>query len=911
MSVAIGARFGPYEVTALIGEGGMGKVWRAHHSGLRRDDALKVLPDAFASDPDRLARFRREAQVLASLNHPNIAHVYGLEHAGGVQALVMELVEGPTLADRIAQGPIPADEALPIAKQVAEALEAAHEQGIIHRDLKPANIKLRPDGTVKVLDFGLAKTLEPASGAQIDATASPTITSPAMMTGVGMLLGTAAYMSPEQARGKAVDKRSDIWAFGCVLYEMLTGKRAFQGEDVSETWAKVIEREPLWDALPARTPAAVRKLLSRCFEKNPRRRLRDIGDGLAELDEASQPPSTEPLAVGRHALQPTRRRALPLLLVASTVGVMAGLAGWFLTRPSGPPPRSVQRFVVNTPVNGPLAMTATMRDVAISPDGTHIVYQSSTGGANGRRLYVRHLDQVDAVPLRGTDLAQSPFFSPDGEWVGFVVTGARSLKKVSVLGGPAVTLAELPDDVPRGLSWGADDTIVFATNGSKGLRRVPASGGPPEALTDVDAKQGETDHWWPEVLPNGKGVLFTAWSSSDETARIAVVSLETRQITYLVAGGSHPSYSPTGHIVYSADGTLRAVGFDQDRLALTTTTPVPILENVNMKANGGAANFALAANGSLVYVAGMSSLPQGTLMWVARDGREEPLRLPPASYGWARLSPDGSRVAVSVVGADNQQDVWISELARGTLSRITTDPEADSSPVWTRDGRRIVFASRRNGGRFGFYSAAADGTGSADLLFMSEIENSGFFRPWDWTPDGNALVFDYGGGIAGPGNIGMLSIESGLPWKPLLHTRAREISPALSADGAWIAYVSSQNGRDEVYIERFPDLGDRRQVSTDGGAAPLWSPDGRELFYRRDDTMMAVAVAGGKTLSVGNPTPLFQGSYFGPALGTRLYDIDPAGKRFLMIKDRDEATPQHLILVQNWTEELKRLVPAN
>jgi serine/threonine-protein kinase len=493
--------------------------------------------------------------------------------------------------------------------------------------------------------------------------------------------------------------------------------------------------------------------------------------------------------------------------------------------------------------------------------------------------------------------------------VGFVDTFTRSLKKVSVFGGPAATIAELPDDVPRGISWGADDIIVFATAGSKGLMRVPASGGKPEMLTVANLEQGGTDHWWPEILPNGKGVLFTAWSGSDESSRIAVVSLETREVTNLVSGGSHPQYSRTGHIVYGVNGTLRAVGFDQERLTLTTTSPVSVLENVNTKTIGGGANFSLAANGSLVYIVGSGVAgPQRTLVWVDRDGREEPLRLPPANYGWVHVSPDGSRVAVSLTDLEGQQDVWISELARGTLSRVTTEPGLDNDPVWTPDGHRLVFPSRRDSDKLAFYAKAADGTGPVELLLTNETTE--FFRPYDWSSDGKVLLFDYGTADA-RGNIGMLSMEGSRPWKPLLQTAADEISPALSPDGAWMAYTSNQTGRPEVYMERFPELGDRRQLSTDGGSAPLWSRDGRELFYRRGDAMMVVTIDR-RTLSAGNPEALFEGPYEGDAAGSRRYDLSADGRRFLMIKPPPETgAPPSIIVVENWDQELKRLVPTN
>ena len=683
MPLTIGNCVGPYHVLALIGEGGMGEVYRARDTKLDRDVALKVLPEAFTADPDRLARFEREAKVLASLNHPNIGSIYGLEEAEGVRALVLELVEGPTLADRIKQGPIPLNDALPIAKQIAEALEAAHEQGVIHRDLKPANIKVKDDGTVKVLDFGLAKAFQP-DASDLSA-ASPTISLTAAATQMGMVIGTAAYMSPEQAKGKVVDKRADVWAFGAVLYEMLVGQKPFTGKDVSDTLAAVLRIDADFDALPDETPPRVRQVLKACLQKEPKDRVRDIGDVSLAMDGTFDTPAVETSSSVKPAQLQVWQRPTPALVVALALLAFGGLAVGTVMRPVLPSPGSLARFVVITPPDGPLFRSRNTPEVAISPDGTRIVYGSGTGPAATRQLYLRHVDQLDASPLRGTERGNAPFFSPDGEWVGFQ-DAANTLKKVSVLGGPAVTICDV-DGFSRGMSWAADDTIVFATTSSNGLMRVPAVGGEPEVLTTVDPEGAETAHAWPEVLPNGKGVLFTAWSGSDDGSRIAVVSLETGEITYLVPGGSNPHYSPTGHIVYGVGGTLRAVGFDAERLALTSNNPVPVVENVNTKPSG-AANFSLAGNGSLVYVAGAGGAgggPQRTLVWVDREGREEPIGLPPNAYAYARLSPDVTRLAVHIGDPENT-DVWISELARGTLTRLTTDPAGDFAPLWTPDG---------------------------------------------------------------------------------------------------------------------------------------------------------------------------------------------------------------------------------
>ena len=877
----------------------MGQVYRATDTTLDREVAIKILPDAFAADPERLARFEREAKTLASLNHPHIAAIYGFEKSAGMHALVMELVEGDDLSQRIALGAIPIDEALLIAKQIAEALEAAHEQGIIHRDLKPANIKVRTDGTVKVLDFGLAKALEATGAMSASVSMSPTITTPAM-THTGMILGSAAYMSPEQARGKTLDRRVDIWAFGCVLYEMLTGQRAFGGEDVTVTLARVVEREPDFGALPSSVPARVRQSLRVCLQKNLKQRAHDMADVRLALEGAFET-IVIPGAMGTAPPSPLGwRRALVPVATLVIGGVVVGAAVWFATRPT--PPRVV-RTEIATAGAAALSIQGGDREIAITPDGSRIVYR----GEN--KLLVRALDQLTPTALTGLGIPRGPFVSPDGQWVGFF--DRFSLKKVAITGGPASTLAAADGSSgeARGATWGEDGTIIFATNSSAtGLQRVSAAGGEVTVLTKPNRVGGESDHVWPEFLPGGQAVLLTITPVGGDldNAQIAVLDLRSNTLTVLVHGGSHAHYVASGHLVYGAGGKLRAVAFDLARLAVVGT-PVPVVEQVATTGAGGV-NAVVAANATLVYVPGDITAVQRSLVWVDRQGREEPIRLPPADYGWAHLSPDGSRVAVSFTGPEGQ-DVWISDLGRGSLSRVTTDIETDNDPVWTPDGLRVVFPSRRKNGRFGFYSSAADGTGPVDLLLMSET--TGFFRPYGWSPDGKTLVFDYGG-TDGSGNIGMLSMEAGRPWKPLLQTEADEVSPALSPDGVWMAYTSNRTGQPEVYVERFPSLTDRQPISTDGGAEPLWSRDGRELFYRRGNAMMVVPLDGSSTLSVGNPRVLFEGSYYATG-GSRRFDIAPDGKRFLMLKQgagHNASSPQNLAVVLNWFEELKRLVPT-
>ena len=644
MALTPGTRLGPYEITAQLGAGGMGEVYRATDTDLGRDVAIKVLPEAFAHDTDRLARFEREARTLAALNHPNIAGVYGLEksptEAGSSQAgpyilaLVMELVEGPTLAERITEGAIPVDEALPVAKQIAEALEAAHDHGIIHRDLKPANIKVRPDGTVKVLDFGLAKAMEPVGAGTSNASLSPTITTPAM-TQAGVILGTAAYMSPEQAKGRAADKRSDVWAFGCVLYEMLTGRRAFDGEDMTDVLGAVVRLEPDWSALPSTVPPLVSTFLRSCLVKDRRQRVADLSAALFVLSTAARfttsDSKTDIDAISRRA---ARRRIAAWSAAALVAGsAAAGSLTWVATRPDRP---RVTRLTIAPPSAAALTLGGNTRDIAISPDGTRVVYL----GNNGTQLFVRALDQLDPKPLTGPGSPAGPFFSPDGQWVGyFEVAAPSTIMKVAITGGPPVLVCRL-DGAARGATWGPDGTIIFATNTpSSGLQQVSAAGGEPTVLTKPNPQRGEIDHMWPEYLPDGSAVLFTIIpTTGPDNALVAVLDLQSRTQKILVRGGADAHYVPSGHLAYSASGTLRAVIFDVDRLE-AGDMPVPVVSEV-ARTNVGAAEFDLAQNGTLAYVSGGGQFDARTLVWVDREGREEALGAPVRAYMYPRLSPD-------------------------------------------------------------------------------------------------------------------------------------------------------------------------------------------------------------------------------------------------------------------------------
>ena len=901
MALAPGTSIGHYDVTALLGEGGMGQVWQATDTQLNRQVALKILPDAFAADPERLARFTREAQILASLNHPNIAAIHGIEEADGMRALVLELVEGPTLADRISKGPIPLDEALPIAKQIAEALEAAHEAGVIHRDLKPANIKVREDGTVKVLDFGLAKALDP--NPEADPSQSPTLTAAA--TQMGVIMGTAAYMSPEQAAGQTVDKRGDIWSFGVVLFEMLTGQRLFTGETVSHVLASVLKTEPNWALLPANTPELIRRLLRRSLERKRKRRLSDVSEALIHLEEAATRPAEEPsVAISATAVaQPSRwRQAWPLAAAASVlVGVLIAVTVWSLTRSDVPVSRSVVRFPITLPALDRLFYTFLGPSVAVSRDGETVVYAATRDGV--RQLYRRNLDQLAAVPISGTEGARLPFISPDGEWVGFELNG--TLRKVALAGGPPATLYDGSDVEATDASWGTNDVIVFGSAGNNHIMQVAATGGVAEPVTIRAESEG--DHRQPELLPGGTALLFSVAGSDP---RIAVKSLTTGERRDLLAG-STPRFTASGHIVFARENALWAVPFDVDRLELTGD-PVPVVEGVTTGASGFA-QFWVARNGSLVYLTGGVAPAARRLVWVDREGNEELVAAEPRPYTAVALSPDGGRAVLQTADPDNI-DLVIYDFARDTPTRFTFDPAPDGFPLWTPDGERVVFNSPRDGAN-NLYWKAADGTGQVDRLTTSGNTQA----PSDISPDGMTLLFVE---IRPDTNadIGTLSLggDQAVDW--LLDGDAAEVYSDISPDGRWVVYVSTESGQPEVYARPIPNVDDGKwQISQDGGLAPLWGPDSREVFFQtaespdaRGTTLMVAVNETEPTFNPGVPRPLFDGPYriVSPPR-PRAFDVSPNGQRFLLIR---EATPvdgqTSIIVVENWFEELNALVPV-
>jgi Tol biopolymer transport system component len=895
MSLTPGTHVGPYEILAAIGAGGMGEVYRARDAKLNRDVALKILPDTFATDPDRLSRFRREAQLLASLNHPNIGHIYGFEDGATTHALVLELIEGPTLADRITAGPLPLAEALPLAKQIAEALEAAHEQGIVHRDLKPANVKVRDDGTVKVLDFGLAKALDPTTALRPDAMNSPTLT--ARGTQIGLILGTAAYMAPEQARGRMVDKRADIWAFGVVLYEMLSGRRPFHGEDVSDTLAAVIKDTPNYDALPLETPRRLRRLIERCLERDVKMRLRDIGEARVELGSLQASSDADAAAAAPVAAAPVT--AAPARVASIAAGVIAGaaltaLAMFVWGRSSSPPVAAARaRFQLTLPESAALPFDAG-GTVAVSPDGRSIVFVAVSGGVS--QLWLRPIDAIQAKVLPGTEAGRLPFWSPDGAFLGFFAAG--KMKRLEISTGGVQTICDAAR-VPGGASWNRDDVIVFAPRLESPLFRVPAVGGAPTPLTTLDAAKHESNHMWPDFLPDGRHFVFQVFGLTDPG--IYIGSLDSPQKTLLIRQGSldltAPRYAPSGHLVYVRNRQLVAHPFDARALKLTGE-PFPLAEGFDGPGGPGAPPFGLSASAALVF------RPQGAAgtfqpTWFARDGSRQGTLGPPGSDAGFDLSPDGATLALDRI-TEKDRSIWLVDVARGTSTRFTSDGYS-VSPRWSPLGDRLVFGSVRDTPPNPFVRTLAGGeTRLARLPRTVTITT--------WAPDGRTLI----GQIADTktqDDLWLFSSSGDRPPAPFIQTPFRERMARISPDGRWVAFTSNESGVDEIYVTTFPAPGRRVRVSTDGGTLPRWRDDGAELFFETKNQVVAVGV---KTLAV--PDGAAGGIGFHPEVPRPLFTLPedhnswiPSndGRRFLVGVPVEKAVPAPITVMLNWSTQGK------
>jgi Tol biopolymer transport system component len=905
MALTTGSRLGPYEILGALGHGGMGVVFRARDLRLDRDVAIKILPDHFASDPERLARFDREAKTLASLNHPHIAQIFGVE--GG--ALVMELVEGEDLAQRIAngalrqgsgparaasRGAIPLDEALAFARQIAEALEAAHERGIVHRDLKPANVKVRADGTVKVLDFGLAKAHAPANAAASSSTegsglGAATMTSPAMVplrqdprgpaTEAGMILGTAAYMAPEQAKGKSVDRRADIWAFGCVLFEMLAGRPAFTGEAVTDVLAKVIEREPDWAALPADTPPALRRLLRRCLDKDLTRRLQAIGEARVSIDDVRagvEEPAQATPHIGRG--QPTRGAAWWATAVALSLFLTAAAAlGMFMsgrrgTAEAGRPPTA--RFEASLPAGLEFGGQTPM--LALSPRGDMLAVVLTDREGNPR-VYVRRLVDVEFQVISGTDGAEFPFWSPDGGSIAFFAAG--KLKRIAISGGTAQTLADAR--TPRGGAWSSAGVIIFSPMQGTGLVRIPDTGGTPVPVTQLAA--GEEGHRFPSFLPDGKRFLYVVIGTGGTTPstehRVGSIEGDAAGDVRLDAGpGSRAAYA-AGHLVYvsrSAGGSrLVARPFDASRLAFSGE-PIPMVESIDGGAPPGHAAFAIAETGVLAYTTGVMNAP-GDLVWHDRSGRALGLVGEAGSYLSLSLSPDDTRVAASVLTHDSLS-TWLVDVARGVGTRMSSSGQGELQAIWFPDGRAIAVRGAVGGGAVGILSRTLDGA-------SEEVLHRGLAFPSSISPDGKSVVFQETRGNTG---WDVLAVSTGAPVRPLVASVYTDVGGTVSPDGRWLAFVSDESGRFEVYVQRFTDGRQKRRVSIEGGSRAIWRRDGRELFYvGADGRMVAVTMKNGEDLEIGAAEHLFPADLrrFGIPYRTD-YAVSGDGRRFLLLKRR-------------------------
>ena len=926
-----GTRIGSYEIVGAIGAGGMGEVYRARDTKLGRDVALKVLPEVFASEAERLARFEREAKLLASLNHPNIAAIHGFEDSGGVHALVMELVEGQTLAERIVgaaaasktgaglvSGPagtnpgstsgtqktrfqpalatgngIPFEDALPIAKQIAEGIEYAHERGVVHRDLKPANVKITPDGLVKILDFGLAKALAGETAAA-DPSTSPTLSH--LATQAGIILGTAAYMAPEQAKGKPVDRRADIWAFGCVLYEVFSGKQAFSGETVTDILAAVVMKEPDWSALPETTPRSIRTLLARCLKKDPKQRLRDIGEARIAIEEAiagrSEPEPSAPDVQAAPARVARRHSALAWGAAGLFVGAAVVAAAWFATR-KAPAPVAPVALSIQIPHDHPFLND--LSSIAIAPSGRQIAYVAGSVDSSSQ-IWIRQFGDFTAQPVPGTEGGHSPFFSPDGQWLGFFANG--KLEKISLAGGVPQVLCS-GNSGNGGGTWAPDGTIYFS-GGFGALMSVPGDGGDCRQIISPKASTGAVAIGQPNVLPGGESLLVAVENGfGGQQSGVAVLSLKTRKLKTLLQDAVNPKYIAPGYLVFGREGTLWGAPFDAKNLQLAGPA-VPLVSGIADNEGGTFEQFSVSEGGMLIYAPGSETRPEREIVETDRTGNAQVISTSPRPYEDLDLSPDGKRLALTMEGS--LWSIWTFDLATKTLTRLTFQDD-NRDPFWTADGKDIAYTSLR-GGHWGIYQKAADGSGQERLLFRPPV--------WSvvssFSPDGRTIAFFQDDPATGA-DIFLLPLDPVGKPRVFLRTPAAEWFAQYSPDGRWIAYESNESGRSEIYVQPAAATGGKWQISSGGGMRPVWPKDDHEIFYRNAGKLMAVPVQTSPTFSAGTPHELFPDNYFSSGHD---YDATPDGKHFFFIKSLTEASaPTELRVVLNWAKSLAtRIRPA-
>ncbi|MBI4458551.1 MAG: serine/threonine-protein kinase [Acidobacteria bacterium] len=908
MPLAAGARLGPYEILGPLGAGGMGEVYKARDTRLDRIVAIKVLPPHFADRPELRDRFEREARTIANLKHPHICVLYDIGHENGTHYLVMEYLEGETLAQRLEKGPLPLDQVLQYAIEIADALDTAHRQHFTHRDIKPANIMLTKDGT-KLLDFGLAKLKQ-----EIDPALPPDERPTNMsLTAEGTILGTLQYMAPEQVEGRTddIDGRTDVFAFGALVYEMATGKKCFEGKSRASVMAAILEREvPPMSALQPMTPASLDRVVKKCLAKEREKRWQTASDLHDELEWIKQGggQAGTPAPLEAKAAAKAWRRALPWTAAVLAGALIASLVVWNLKPTPSPAPELVSRFVMTLPPREERYDAYSASPIALSPDGTQLVYSATVGGR--QQLYLRSLDSLEAKAIRGTEGGDSPFFSPDGLWLGFeaLYPSGWALKKVPLNGGEPMTLCECVPNL-RGVSWGWNNTIVFAPSTTSAIWQVSASGGTPQVLTTLDSGKGEESHRWPELLPGGKAVLFTVGPEGGRAdAEIVVQRLDTGERRVLVQGGTYAHYLPTGHLVYLRQGTLMAVPFDLARLEVNGAA-VPVLEGISQNPSSGAPRLSISSLGSLAYLPASfgESLDSATLVWMDRKGAVQPLKAPPRPYLFARLSPDGRRVTVRISAANS--NVWVFDNSGESLTRLTFEG-SNTLPVWAADGNRIAYSSNRAGPRNLFWKAA-DGSGVEERLTTSRHSQN----VTSWSPGSKLLAFTELDPDSGGGDIWVLPLEGDRKPQPYLKTPFFEGGATFSSDGRWLAYTSNESGRYEVYVQPFPVAGAKWQVSSGGGQQPVWTRNGRELFYldNAQEKMMAADVSTQPTFSTSNPRELFKlqrVTGIAPP-SSAIYDVSPDGQRFLMVQQNEppqEPTPIHVVL--NWFEELKRKVPV-